>query len=241
MEIDKTINKWFEETENMLANIGSAKNTEVDKVCFSSISVVGNYLKNAIMILNHNSKLPAKALLRVLGEFIIKFVWCLQNSMRKQPALANERFERWRKHSLIKDQKFRKDILNAFDGSKRDEIQRWIEECDKEIKSVTSKSVPEFAQIIENVFGSRETKAYAGMYLRFLNAVHLDLRTLSDTIREDNFSSICEGDTDDSIDDLKVDCLICACIFFRELYRFYGLNFQKIEDEYQVILKSFIQ
>jgi len=79
------------------------------------------------------------------------------------------------------------------------------------------------------------------MHSQYHDSVHPDLLVLSDTIREDRGMTMCEGNTAENIDDLKFECLIQVYIFFKEIHKFYDLDFQEIENRFQVISKSFIQ
>jgi len=79
------------------------------------------------------------------------------------------------------------------------------------------------------------------MYSQYHDSIHPDLLVLTGTIREDGEMTMCEGDTEENIDDLKFECLIQVYIFFKEIHKFYDLDFQEIESGFQLISKSFIQ
>lgn len=240
MEIEKTINKWFEKTENALDNLDSErKNTNLYFLIVNSLPTFGKYLHTAIMILNWERRLPAKALLRVSGQLVSRVSWVLKG---KDDQEQQNRLKCWIKDSYVKKRRFYNEILEYYTGEEKAQIEESIrvysEEIDK-LEKCNIKELPQPKKVFEQAFG--KSNIVSGMYSQYHDSVHPDLLVLTGTIREDGEMTMCEGDTEENIDDLKFECLIQVYIFFKEIHKFYDLDFQEIENGFQVISKSFIQ
>ncbi len=233
MEIDETINKWFDETENRLRAIGLPKNNVNDTV-LASISLIDNYLNNTMMILKQGCRLPSMALLRVTGEFIAKLIYCLKGST--QGPNVNQRIESWRKTSLIKRKKYYENIIDRYSGCNRKKVQKWIDETKNEVGKIKVNELPDTAKIFEETFGKKHPVGRAGMYLRYLGAVHLDWETLEETIKRNKTGTEYMGDVEYNIEDLKFECLTHGYIFFQYLYEYYNLDFKEIQNEYKMLI-----
>jgi len=230
MKIEEIINRWFDDVEGRLKNLGLPKNG-VNQMILASISVVDNYLNNILMILNQDSKLPAMALLRVIGEFIVKLVWCIQGSTNNQPKQSVDKFKSWKKHSLKELNKFRRQIIDRYNNATRKMLQKQIDKDDKEIESITvdyfakedEKQKRSISSFFNEVFGVNKDIYHPGMYLQYLRAVHIDYITLNETIKEQASTPSYEGDVDCDIENLKIACLLFAHLFFKEVCRYYNM------------------
>lgn len=231
MEIDETINKWFDEIANRLQALGLPKNN-IDEMILASIPLIDNYLNNVLMISKNVSRLPAMALLRVSGEFIAKLIYCLQGDGNG----VSKRIESWEKTSLIKRKKFYQNIIDRYTGCNRKKVQKWIDETQNEIDEINVDELPNTGRVFEEIFGKEHPVGRAGMYLQYLGAVHIDLETLAKTITKDGTRIEYMGDVEYSIENLKFECLTHTYIFFHEVYRYYNLDFQKIENEYKTLI-----
>ena len=231
MEIDETINKWFEETENRLQALGLPKNS-IDEMFLASILLIDNYLNNVLVISNNGSRLPAMALLRVSGEFIAKLIYCLEGNENG----VSKRIESWEKTSLRKRKKFYENIIDRYSDCNRKKVQRWIDETEKEVNKIRVKGLPDAARIFADVFGEKHPVGRAGMYLQYLGAVHIDLEMLEKTIKRNGTDSEYMGDVEYNIEGLKFECLTHGYIFFKHLYEYYKLDFQEIRNEYKILI-----
>jgi len=241
MEIDKTINNWFEETENALEYLSPAdkKNTNIYFLIRNCLATFANYLHAAMMILGSKRRLPAKALLRVSGQLVSRVSWVLKGKDEQE---QQNRLKRWIKDSYVERHRWYNEILEYYADEEKAQIEKSIrvysEEIDK-LEKCNIKKLPQPKQVLEQAFG--KSNIVSGMYSQYHDSVHPDLLVLSDTIREYRGMTMCEGDTAENIDDLKFECLIQVYIFFKEIHKFYDLDFQEIESGFQVISKSFIQ
>jgi len=240
MEIEETINKWFEKTEDALDNLDSEKkNTNLYFLIVNSLPTFGNYLHAAIMILGSKRRLPAKALLRVSGQLVSRVVWVLKGQDENE---RQNRLSRWKLDSYCEGRRYDEKIVKFYAGDERALVEKRIKERSEKINKLEKcgiRRLPQPEQIFEQAFG--KNLLAVGMYSQYHTAVHPDLLVLSGTISEDGQVIMCDGDTKEPIDDLKFECLIQVYIFFKEIRKFYDLDFQEIESGFQVISKSFIQ
>jgi len=236
MQIDKTIGKWFQEIEDALENLSTEKKqTNIFFLIVNSLPTFGNYLNTTLLILKNERRLPAKALLRVTGQFISRVIWVLKSENEDE---RQNRLERWKKDSYCEAKRYNEEIIEFY--SKDDEravvakrIEGYIEEINK-LEERKIKRLPQWIQIFEQAFG--KSILAAGMYSQYHHAIHPDILVLTATVSENKTDTICEGDTKESIDSLKQDCLTQAYIFFDEVCKYYGFTFKEMADEYQAIM-----
>jgi len=237
MEIDETINKWFDVIEKELGQCGLPKNN-IDQMVCASIGLVDNYLNNAMRILQQGSRLPAMVLLRVINQFASRIIWVLMGSNKNKSELQN-RFDRWVLTSYKKEHKFLNNISDFFAGKEKDQFESTIKIYEQEIdklEKVGVKEMPQPEKVLEDVFGTKQIAI--GMYSRLHNAIHPDLMVLGETFKKNGMSYMYDGDVDAKIDDLKFECLICTHRFFMEICRYYKIDSlsQKIENEFNTLI-----
>ena len=139
MEIEETINKWFEKTEDALDNLDSeSKNTNLYFLIVNSLSTFGTYLHTTIMILNCERRLPAKALLRVSGQLLSRVVWVLKG---KDGQERQNRLSRWELYSYCEHKKFDKKILEYYANDERAFVERRIEVRSAKINELKKQTV----------------------------------------------------------------------------------------------------
>jgi hypothetical protein len=234
MQIDETINNWFQETENKLQALGLPKNN-IDNMIFASIPLIDNFFNNVLMILNNGLRLPTMALLRVLNQIASRIVWVLMGRNKNENELQN-RFDRWALSSYKSEHEFLKKIVGFYAGKDKTKFENTIKIYEQEIdklKKAAVKELPQPEQILEEVF--RKKQIAIGVYRRFHNSIHPDLMVLGKTFKNTGTTCMYKGDIDEKIDDLKSECLICAHRFFKEICRYYKLNLlgQRIENEFK--------
>ena len=97
MRIEETIDRWFEEIKQKLTGGKTCYNQyelDMDSLCLGVIRLVENYVESVLLLLNAEKKLPAKALLRVISDLCIKYIWCLRGYEQNVDEF-NKRFEKW--------------------------------------------------------------------------------------------------------------------------------------------------
>lgn len=244
MQIDKTINKWFDETTEILGQRGTPRE-DIDDILFASIAVVVNHLNSTLLLLNNKKILPARALLRVSSEFIAKLIYCcLQDK-----AVSKIRTDSWKKTSYIKTKKYLQNVKDGFEQKLSENIEykhiyqqgickikQGIEEIENELDDFQKdKGLEQTTQILPSIsLGGKHPFGEAGVYQQYLNAIHIDLETLAKTIKKGKTGTEYMGDVENNIEYLKFECLWQGYIFFKEICRYYKLDLlsQKIENEF---------
>ena len=125
MEIDETINKWFEETQGKLAKAKSSSDI-VDDFCRRVFAVLKTYCDATLLLLRPEIelRLPAMANLRIMSELVIKFLWCLNVQKNKE---IEERIKRWEKTGAKNRRKLVEEILTSkeiFDSKTTTQYQK---------------------------------------------------------------------------------------------------------------------
>ena len=235
--LSTTTSRWISELQNLFKISGKDQYEEQDKLLFSSSSVFENYLNNTLLIIKNGSRLPAEVLLRALGEFIIRLKWCMESSTRKQSGRTNKRFESWRIHSLKELNRFRKSVVDKYDGNEKKELEQLIETTEQEINDAQVNDFPQIKNILYKIYEKKSDQilSHGAMYLRFLRASHIDLITISETMKSDIHFF---GDRDTTGEILVFDCLAFAHLYLEGLYRYYDYDFKSIDDEYSALMKK---
>jgi hypothetical protein len=96
--------------------------------------------------------------------------------------------------------------------------------------------MPNVSCLFEKVYGKEDLMSRAGMYLQYLEAVHIDLITLSRTGIKDRSELKYIGDCNDTIYELWQECLIQTRHFLCAVYRHFGFDFHGIQNEYENIM-----
>lgn len=241
MEVDETIQRWFEETVNALEGPYEGKDLLIHGWCLSSVKLALNYFESTLILLNNKRRLPAKALLRTLGEFIVKVVWCLRGENKSENELRN-RFDKWRKSTLIEHRRVRKKALeiNTYTKEQRAQLEELIAKDNEEIDKIKLSELPSIADLFEGIFAPLDwVAAQGGMYLQFLRAIHLDMIALEMTMDLQKLPEgqiTCLGDTKDNIETLKALCLAHTYIFLTEVRSHYGLDVSSMKSDYEKLL-----
>ena len=237
-QIGKTICNWFEEFEK--ASGSSATEEKPRRIVFlinSSLPILSNYITTAVLILNSDRRLPAKALLRVSGELISRVLWVLNDNDSHE---HENRLTRWIITSYRKANAYNDVIVKLYEKDPRAEVKTIVKNLQKKndanneaidaFKKRGIKGLPQAQHILEQVFGN--SKAAVGMYARHHPAIHPDILVLTNSVSEDGTITTFKGDTEESIDSLRMDCLTQAYAYFAGLCRYYGSSFKELADKY---------
>lgn len=236
MEIEETINKWFAEAQERLVQVDD--DPTIDTYFRSIFGVLSNYCPATILLIKkRRSRLPAMALMRVMSELFIKFLWCVHGTTNHQE--VKDRIQRWVKSSGKKKINLLEDLLASkrILGETRKSFKEQIKKAKKEIGNIPSstKEMPDITgngglfDQVSKVFNDNVT---ALLYGQFLPAVHIDTSVLAQCIKRDGHMLIYKGDVDYSLDDLLNHCLSQAYMFVKILYVFYRWDYNQIEQEY---------
>jgi len=217
MEIDETINKWFEKTFELIEQ-QLKTHKDIDLLLVSSLRTGERYCKATLLLLNNNYLSPAKALLRILSELIAKLLWCLiipDNGANRTNEIIQERIDRWKKSTALKLAKGLEEFSDVFSAN----INKIIEEAKRLrtfAKGINPKEMPNVNQIFKDLPNPWYEEIYPRIYWQFNSAIHPDLKMLGELIEQNGKYMVCRSEGfNDSHELLKLST-ICA----------YNLNFR---------------
>ena len=242
MEIEKIINRWFDETQNNLTKTKDSSDM-IDGLCRTISSVFKTYCDATIRLLEHDPKvLPAMALLRIMSELIIKSLWCLNVTKNEE---IKERIKRWEKAGVKKRKKFVKELLESegsFDPATVDKFKQELAKLDEYLKDNIVDEMPKVTgpnglfKETKNIF---DRNICAQAYRQFNHAVHVDTLVLTWSTQRKANAIYYTGDLDENIESLKLHCLSFSYMVIKVVYVHYGWKSDQIEEEYQKALSDY--
>jgi len=238
MEIEETINKWFEEVRQKLTGVKTYHRQlelDVDKLCTGLVALVENYAHSVLLLLDKGKILPAKALLRVISDICIKCRWCLKG-LETSEEQFDERFNKWLRSSLSEYKTSLERQLNILEGEYGDEVSELKGELRKRISEIEAKSITKEKLLItdELVSGTWDTQSklnVEALYRRFHEAIHPDLVLFQRTLREYDGMIIYKGDIEEPPERLTVFCLVILCYLFEAIYSLNKWDFSEFEKD----------
>jgi hypothetical protein len=233
-KIEETIGKWFTRMVGHLTAYGSPQ-TPVDEVIMASVPVIENFLMSACLVAGHKAVLPAKALLRPVGEFTAKLKYCIAGGTEEA---IDERIQRWRKSSWKKYKEYWEGIRTACQGHDCTHIDARILQADKKLAQMTNlKEFPQVKQILEVVF-PQDLAVQVGVYAQHLFATHIDILTLAQTVTEEAGTTEFIGDLVEGNLEIEVDLLSQAYLYVETISKHYGWDFAETLSEYKALTHS---
>lgn len=245
MEIEKTINKWFEKAKGKLSGgktYYKQSELDVDSLCLGVVALLENYVHSVLLLLNAGKKLPAKALLRVIGDISIKCMWCLKG-LEKGLEEFSKRLDIWRRYSLSKDKKkMQAEIAileQNYDNSVSQLVGRlkgFVEILEKEGISNNEKmpSIWDMREIWEN----QADMNFDVLYRRFHQGIHPDWMVLQLLAKKDGDKILYKADIEESIEDLKKFCLAILGYLLRAIYSVNKWDLSEFEKDIKQITGS---
>jgi hypothetical protein len=232
--IEEAIAKWFARIEDRLRADGPAQ-TAVDDVIRASAPVIDNYLTSGCLLAGRNSVLPAKALLRSVGEFTAKLKYCIAGGTEEA---VDERIQQWRKRSWKDYKTYWEAVRNACKGSDCAHIDERIRQADSELAKMASfDGFPQTKQILEWVF-SQDLAVRVGVYAQYLSATHIDIVTLAQTVAEETGTIEYAGDLVDAKPGIELDLLSLAYLYVETVSKYYAWDCAEMLSEYKVLTHS---
>jgi len=216
VDAETFVKRWFNDTVSLFeSNVKSDK--PVEHLCITSLTVSVTYVRAIIILLSNGVRMPAKALLRILFELATRLAWCLllPDESLNPDELIEEKIRRWSRSSV----KERIRILNAFEKfwpqDAIHELNTRRESFEKLLKSLEDvKELPPFAQLVGQLPGAWGLELYARCYSKFNDAVHLDISSLGDRVKEDGRKLYVEFDSKELIEDLIRYCVVMERMIF---------------------------
>jgi hypothetical protein len=234
MEIEQVINKWFKETESKLAQTDNED--VVFHVCRSMFAVFKKYC-DAILLLANDFRMPTKALLRIINDFCITFVWWLQG---KTLAEIENRICRSECTCYEREKK----IYEKAVTSNSQELKKFAEEQLKCLgkqrhKLKVKQPAPDMLEMLKKISDlfDKPDAVYAKMVMQFHKAVHLDYSVLGWSATGGKYGLFqFEEDLAGDGENLKLCCLAVFYWFIETIYNHYNWSFKEIKDEMQGII-----
>lgn len=165
-------------------------------------------------------------------------LWVLKG---KDDADRQRKLQSWIKKSYQEANRFGKKFVNLYKNSKSPEVKQKVRERNKTITAHDKiiakftengiKYLPDTQTICEQVFKTISTSI--GMFALNHNAIHPDLLVLTDCVSDKETLIEFKGDTDENIDQLRLECLTQACVYFEGLCEYYGSGFNEMADKYR--------
>ncbi len=247
MEIDETTRKWFRVTADKIAAESKPGKAAYD-LCSNVIPLAHNYCDSVLLLLNNKKKLPAMALIRVLAELTLRFIWCL--SLNKQNESVDTRIVRWLKESYIQAKRNLEKKLSSADGEKKNVIEANVQRLKDAIAQIQCEPAGPLYNSLEDLAVSNcdnlektltwKNDIYPLLYTFFNQGIHLDLLVLSKCVRQNGNVRIFFEDYDAmDIDELKIYCMSCVYNIVAGTYIVYEWDYQGIKKEYLNIKRQF--
>jgi len=246
MEIDETINRWFEETVTQM-NAANKPDEPVYNLCSSILPIAHNYFNATLLLLNEDKKLPAMALIRVIAELAFRFQWCVLPNRQNED--VNIRIKRWLKESYKQKKRRQEKCLHSANGQQKATIKADIRRLDSEIDKIPYNSAGDLYGSLESLLCEQtgdveitlswKDHLYPILYAPFNQAIHPDLVVLSNLIEQSGNQRIFFGDyTSIDIATLKKHLVSCIYNIIVPTRMVYELKYEEIKQEYLKINKK---
>lgn len=237
MEINKVINKWFEQTfEKFQKEVHPP--TEDDLLLAGVLFTSRKYVRTVLLLLAQKHSLPAKALLRILCELFVKILWCLnvRGDIADIKQSVHKNFQRWDYSRLIQDIKLLEKLAKSATGDFKSKIQCSLKKADSDVEEYKKRGVkrmPNTASLFE-VLSHDESAMnliYPKVYQNYNRAVHLDRNTFSRLVRGEGDRIMCYDDWDDDTNDVYANCLCMACDINMLIRKYYDWPTEELRQE----------
>ena len=238
MEIDETINKWFEQVKQKLTGgktYYKQVQLDVDKLCGWVVTLLENYAQSVLLLLSKGRILPAKALLRVISDVCIKCKWCLKGLETSEEEFTN-RFDRWLRSSISEYKTSLERQLSILESEYGDEVASLKDRLRKQISEIEVTDIKKEKLLITNELISEtwDTQSKLNvevLYRRFHEAVHPDLVLFKKMLKESERKVIYKGDVNESAERVRGHCLAMLGYLFEAIYSMNQWDFSEFEED----------
>lgn len=236
---EQLIKSWHDGTVRLFeSNVKGGK--AIDHLCITSLTVSGKYCEAIMTLLARECRMPAKALLRVLFELGVKMLWCLLIPDGKRDVadeIIEEKIERWMKSTLRQDIKIHKGFKECVPTNQVSQIENRIKKLEDLEKSLGCEKMPRFAKLIKELPGSWGKELYTQCYSQFNNAVHLDVTSLGERVKESGNRLLVDSDSEEKIEDLAQYCITFERMILYLVRNHYDWDTKEMEKEFCEIKK----
>ncbi|RKY06401.1 MAG: hypothetical protein DRP56_07485 [Planctomycetota bacterium] len=239
--IGDVIGKWFESTQVLITDASS--NDKSFKLRFDAIAeqIMKKYCLATALLFDEGFKLPAMALMRIVSEFFVKYLWCINTD--KEDEICN-RLQRWDKTSGKKKLKLYDGLLGLEAGVlKKEDLEKLAELKEKVEKNLNDNAEKEMPPVTgrsglfestSKVFG---TNVGLLLYSQYCSAVHIDTSILSDLILEsDGLNLSVNEDINENMKELKKRCLNFAYMFLLVVHKKNNWSIEQVKQEYESLI-----
>ena len=240
MEIDETINKWFDETHKNFIERGA-----IMPFLLSVFLAAKEYILASLLLVKNGHKMPAKALLRILAEFFIRLEWCMcvyeKNKNKKK---VEERILRWWKTTLyyrIKELSKWQDVSNTSLQKQAKAQKTRLESVYEEVKDDSIKLLPRtFVEFMKKERLPAEIKndIYPRYYSRYNDSIHLDIASLDFLVRQREGRLEIQGDSPEGEKEFLEGIIFYAASINGQIRKYYGWSTNQLYDERERLLKT---
>ena len=238
-KIEETVNKWFNETHKHFM-----ERRAVSPFLLSVFLAAKKYILSSLLLVQHGYEMPTKALLRILAELLIRFEWCMcvyeENRNKKQ---IEQRILRWWKTTLryrIGELSKWQDVSNtSWQKEARDQktkLENMYEEAKHDDVRLLPKSFAEF--IRKEMPADFKDDIYPRFYLRYNDAIHLDVASLRFLVRQREGRVEIQGDNPEEEKDFLEGIIFYAAIINGQIRKYYGWGTNHLYDERERLLKG---
>ena len=235
--IEATTNKWFEETVSKV-NEKVISDTPADNLLSGIVPVAYKYCNAVFVLAEVNHKLPAMALLRILGELALRTIWCMYKDNPKKES-HNVRILRWLKTTYDEEMKLLKKFLPSATPEDAATIHRTIDFLQDEIDNNPNAFVGPFYNSLDELPALYKQALYPILIGEFHRAVHPNLKLFADLIRQEGNKRIFLPDLEEvKMQSLKIYSMTAAFNILSIVRLYYDWDYKAMKSEYLAIKKD---
>jgi len=242
MDIDETLDKWFEKTFAMYQkNVHLPRG--VDLLMMGVLRYSRHCSITTYLLLRQEVKLSTMVLLRVYLELYVKLCWCLQADQNTQKNHKDDvygKFKQWDYKRLVEHRKLLNKRLTITQDDSRSGICEAIKKVNiliDEYKKQGLKCMPDVSQVFMEL-PEKFQELHTKLYQRFNQAVHPDMEFIRKMVINTGKSYVCVCDVNEDIQELKLYLLSMSCDVNRMIRDFYGWDSAEMQKEYNLMVKQ---
>jgi len=236
--IEATTNKWFQATVARI-NRDVKSDTPENNLLFSILPVASNYCRAIFLLADADHRLPAMALLRVLGELTLRVMWCLCEDNSKKEA-SSARIMRWLKTTYEEEVKRLKKMLPSAGPEDAKNMAGRISYLQGEIDKNPYRPIGSFYNSLSELPRQIKDDLYSLLYSPFNPGIHPDLNLFAGLVRQEGNERMFLRDPEKpSAGTLKICAMTDAYDLLAVVHFHYGWDHKRMEAEYLKIKEDF--
>lgn len=240
MDLDKTVNGWFEETFTQMKESGKLIRP-LDLLLVGVLHCARKYCNAIIVLLHNHHKMPAAALLRILCELYVNLLWYFRVPDKGGTTADDDciyrRLRRWDYKRVVEHERMLRNVRTVASGDHTQEVDKALKEIQKqkaEYKNQGLRCMPDTAGIFRELPKDWAGQVYPKIYQYFGRAVHLDLVLIREMVQHSPGQIQCFSDPPSyGPNELLSYCINMGCDVNRLIRRHYGFDSEQIQIEYE--------